>query len=219
MSVLLADSFISFETGQAEIKKHTKVVDEFLSTGFMKVMDVMVRENEYSYTDSLFMNSQTDGSFYSFSNEKHFFRTDPDLDHNVMQIYVIMDYRKDLYEMNLYTFWDMIGVVGGIYEVMKVMSGMLISIFAGRMMSVDLLNSYNNKSGNDHDGHKIGDKSDPEQNRPNMENNDNEERQYTYCDTFLDCFSRKRSNKKQIQDRHKAKHGNINCLRNEIQHF
>ena len=63
--------------------------------------------------------------------------------------------------MNLYTLWDMIGVIGGIYEVMKVLSGMLVNIFTEKMMSIDLLNSYYQKAGNNH--------SDNSENKSNVE--------------------------------------------------
>ena len=63
--------------------------------------------------------------------------------------------------MNLYTLWDMIGVIGGIYEVMKVLSGMLVNIFTEKMMSIDLLNSYYQKGGNNH--------SDNSENKSNVE--------------------------------------------------
>ena len=70
--------------------------------------------------------------------------------------------------MNLYTLWDMIGVIGGIYEVMKVLSGMLVNIFTEKMMSIDLLNSYYQKGGSNHSDNSEN-KSNEEHDRHNMQ--------------------------------------------------
>ena len=60
-----------------------------------------------------------------------------------MEIYIYMDYRTDRYEMNLYTFWDMIGIVGGVYEVLKITWSIFMLIYTEKLMLVDLVNSFN----------------------------------------------------------------------------
>ena len=42
--VLLGDSYINFDSGKAEIIENTKVVDEFLISGFTKSLDILVRK-------------------------------------------------------------------------------------------------------------------------------------------------------------------------------
>ena len=49
------------------------------------------------------------------------------------------------FNLPLYTFWDMIGIVGGFYEVIKVTLSFVMNIYTSRLLSVDLLNSYNEK--------------------------------------------------------------------------
>ena len=140
--VLLGDSYISFETGKAEIIDNTKVVDEYFTTMFTKNLDILVRKNDFSYTDSLILNSESEGTFYSFSEERRLLSNNLHDTSPLIRIYIYMDYRTDRYEMSLYTLWDMIGVVGGVYEVLQITCSIFMGIYTQKLMSVDLVNSY-----------------------------------------------------------------------------
>ena len=88
----------------------------------------LLENNQYSYSNSLIMGTTTSSKFYSFSDERRYFgnvQTD-----EVLDIYFYMDYRQDSYEMSIYSFWDMIGIIGGVYEVTKVMLGLFFNFYS-----------------------------------------------------------------------------------------
>ena len=86
------------------------------------------------------MDTTTGSKFYSFSDEKRYFSNA--IDDQILYLYFYMDYRQDSYEMSIYTFWDMIGIIGGVYEVTKVVLGLFMNIYSSKLMKIDLLNSY-----------------------------------------------------------------------------
>ena len=86
------------------------------------------------------MDTTTGSKFYSFSDEKRYFSNA--IEDRILYLYFYMDYRQDTYEMSIYTFWDMIGIIGGVYEVTKVVLGLFINIYSSKLMKIDLINSY-----------------------------------------------------------------------------
>ena len=86
------------------------------------------------------MDTTTGSKFYSFSDEKRYFSNA--IEDRILYLYFYMDYRQDSYEMSIYTFWDMIGIIGGVYEVTKVVLGLFMNIYSSKLMKIDLLNSY-----------------------------------------------------------------------------
>ena len=86
------------------------------------------------------MDTTTDSKFYSFSDEKRYFENI--LDNEIINIFFHMDYRQDSYEMTIYTFWDMIGIIGGVYEATKVILGIFMNFYSSKLMKIDLINSY-----------------------------------------------------------------------------
>ena len=102
----------------------------------------LFENNDFSYTDSVFFNSRTDGIFYSFSEEKRLISSNNN-ERPLIRVFFYMDNKTDSYEMSLYTFWDMIGIVGGVYEVLKIICSIFMLIYTEKLMLVDLVNSYN----------------------------------------------------------------------------
>ena len=142
--VILGDSYITFGDGIAQVKNSTKVVDEYCSSDAIKIMDIFVRKNEYSYSNSLILDTKAKKKFYSFSEEKRYFENNRN--GKIMEIKILLDYRQDSYDMTVYTFWDMIGLIGGVYEFVKVMLGIFINFYASRLMKIDLINAYKSSS-------------------------------------------------------------------------
>ena len=134
------------------------------------------------------MGTTTSSKFYSFSDERRYFgnvQTD-----EVLDIYFYMDYRQDSYEMSIYSFWDMIGIIGGVYEVTKVMLGLFFNFYSSKLMKIDLINSYNQYTKHED---KPKEENDPEsrrlhrsqrkkriKNRSELSSNFNDSKNYTY---------------------------------------
>ena len=78
-----------------------------------------MRKNKYFLNDDLITyRKEKTGSFYSVERER--MDLEEMVDDTVMTIQIVQDPFVDLYERNVFTFLEMTGQLGGLFEVLQV---------------------------------------------------------------------------------------------------
>ena len=101
-----------------------------------------VKMNEASTNDNLIFGSQGPTTQYSFYSIE---RTDSYLDNFVYEdqsyfiIYILLDNKVNQYYRASYSFWDVLGYVGGIYGFLKGCGHLVFGFFAKRAFYSDLV--------------------------------------------------------------------------------
>lgn len=100
----------------------------------------MLNKNFVKLQDDLFQISDpVEKIFYSVE------RTQTDLsdyynDGTLLEVNFVIDTTFDYYERVVYSFLDMTGQVGGLYEVVKVVVGMIVTFFANKLFMFSIIN-------------------------------------------------------------------------------
>ena len=94
-------------------------------------LQYQVRLNKASMSDSLLFGSQGDYNqleFYSIERKQNFYAS-IDFDNSFLRVYISLDPEIDLYSRTVYSFLDMLGFVGGIFELFKLAGHVISCIF------------------------------------------------------------------------------------------
>ena len=102
-------------------------------------------KNEYSKSDNPFWFEQEQGFFYSFDR----FQLDTySLAQN--QTHLSLLYSKisiseeiEIYERSVFTFFDLVGQIGGIYELLEVSAAFFVGYYNSNMLNFKLVNKLN----------------------------------------------------------------------------
>ena len=131
---------MTFGDGKAIVKNSTKLIEKYCSNKIIKIrMFLSERINIHSLTHWYWILVKAKSLTLLVMKEV------------ILRIYerkkywrsvFLLDYRKDSYEMTIYSFWDIIGTIGGVYEFTKVILGIFYNIYASKLMKIDLINEY-----------------------------------------------------------------------------
>ena len=91
--------------------------------------------------DNIFIGSQGPSSeliFYSI-DRKSLFYSNIDFDNQYLQIFLNLDPQVDLYQRTVYSFLDMLGFIGGIYELFRIFGHLLIGYFIHKIYYSSIL--------------------------------------------------------------------------------
>ena len=110
--------------------------------------DIGVKKNDYVLKDSLSQFTEEKGSFYSFKvgSSKYYTNNREGELFTYLQYAHIrfrIDIEQETYERTVYSFWDFIGQIGGIYEIFDVLSTVIVSMYTNKMFLVSVLNAKN----------------------------------------------------------------------------
>ena len=100
-----------------------------------------VRLNKADISDSLWLGGQGSNNqieFYSIDRTQNFYAPF-DFDKSYIQIYIVLDQQIEQYKRTVYSFLDMFGFVGGIYELFKIVGEIFSSFFVGRIFYSSIL--------------------------------------------------------------------------------
>ena len=109
-----------------------------------------VKVNHASLSDSLFFGSQGENNqidFYSMDYWRSFLST-VGLFNSYLTIVISLDQQINQYQRTVYSFLDMFGFVGGIYELMKIIGNFIIQFFIVREFYSTLLKKLFNRKEN-----------------------------------------------------------------------
>jgi hypothetical protein len=111
-----------------------------LMPGFRKKTDIYYKKNEASLTDSLVqVIGSSDHEFFQIQNS----REQTEIEGSDLQfasVYLRFDSEFDQYDRRVYSFGDLLGQVGGIYESMLIIGMLFVGIFSERLFISSILN-------------------------------------------------------------------------------
>ena len=93
-----------------------------------------VRLNQAVINDDIFLGSQGISSEVSFYNieRKRISYSNIDFNNAYLQVYINLDPQVDQYQRTVYSFLDMLGFIGGIFELLKTFGYLLVCYFIKR---------------------------------------------------------------------------------------
>ena len=107
-------------------------------TSFHKRVTLFLRKNEYSLHDDLVQyRDHQEGSFYSIGSKE--VDIEELTDDTVMTIQIVQDSVVDQYQRSVFTFMEMIGQLGGLYEVLTLLASFLISGIVQKFFTMSIL--------------------------------------------------------------------------------
>ena len=137
--VVLQNSYVDFEDYENVIK--TYVDDRFsyrVSPGFLKEAQIYVRNNHVSLSDNIVQIGEGEQrQFYSVESSSDDFVPLNSLIY--FSAYIRMESREDTYERVVFSFFDLTGLVGGVFEILEVTGGIFVSFFAHKLFMFSML--------------------------------------------------------------------------------
>ena len=138
-AVVIANSYVDFDDYENTIK--TYIDDRFVyrvNPGFYRESHLNLRSNHVKLADDFLQIGDTqDQQFYSvetFANDFIFSNLGP-----YVSVFLNMEEREDTYERTVFSFFDLTGLVGGVFEILELAGGLFVSIFAHRLFMFSML--------------------------------------------------------------------------------
>ncbi|CAI2383865.1 unnamed protein product [Moneuplotes crassus] len=108
--------------------------------GFRKKNDIYIRKNEATLHDQLVQLFNTEErNFYQIQDSRDQIELEGD-DGQFASIYIRFDPYRDQYDRRVFSFGDLMGQVGGIYEVLLLTGMLVVGIFSERLLISSILN-------------------------------------------------------------------------------
>ena len=130
VSLIIKNNYFDFNDLESPINQYFQRENFPTLNEFYSLVQLNSKRNDYVLKDSMTQFTQDEGTFYSFQD----FKSQLHKGHGIIYFTLELDIdsEHETYERSVYSFWEFIGLIGGIYEIMDV----LVSIFIG---------SYNNR--------------------------------------------------------------------------
>ena len=113
----------------------------FLSVKGAYILDMYVRKNEYTLYDSIFgFTGDKSDVFYSIEKSKIVPLDSNEI--NLAQIRFHVDHQIDQYERTVQTVFEVIGTIGGNYEILRIIFGLFLGMYTGKMFNQNVVNNY-----------------------------------------------------------------------------
>ena len=110
-----------------------------LNTDYFYTMNMFIRKNEYTLNDNIFgLQDTKSGVFYSMADA----RTLPVASNGAdfAHIYFNLDSQIDEYERTVQTIFEVIGTIGGNYEILRISIGLFLGTYTSKMLSHQVCN-------------------------------------------------------------------------------
>ena len=140
VSILIFNSYIDFDDYENPIKSY---IDDRYSYQIIpdlrKVVRTEIRYNKVELMDSLIdIGFHENKEFYSVE------RSEPDLTsinnyNEYLDFGLTIDSKEDSYERKVYSFLDLTGQIGGLYEIINIIVGMLVTFIASRLFILSII--------------------------------------------------------------------------------
>ena len=141
LEMLIIKPYFDYSDIENPIKYH---IDDshylFLHFNAAYLMEMYVRKNEYTLYDSIFSSNYESGVFYSIEKSKIL----PLYNNHVIlaQINFVVDNQIDQYERTVQTVFEVIGIIGGNYEILRIIFGVFIGMYTSTIFNQTVVNNY-----------------------------------------------------------------------------
>ena len=105
-----------------------------LDLGYLNIMEMFIRKNEYILYDDIFgLQAAKSGVFYSIFHSN----VSPTASNSIefAHVYFHLDSQIDQYERTVQTIFEVIGTIGGNYEILRISIGLILSTYTNKMLS------------------------------------------------------------------------------------
>ncbi|CAI2361969.1 unnamed protein product [Moneuplotes crassus] len=142
-SLIFGAKYFDFDDYKEPIKKFYDNRLNFLTVPtFKKFFQVLLRKNKVSLSDSILpLGGGQEESFYSIGDYQSDFSfvdsSDPSL---LMQFEIRQDTVVDSYERRVYTFLDFSGQLGGFFEILVILGGIIVNHFSSKLYNYSMFN-------------------------------------------------------------------------------
>ena len=136
--LLVKNNYFDFNNFESPVNKFYQREDIFLRSDTFQFIELNAKKNDYELKDSLTQFTQQEGTFYSFQDNKktmyqaNFVR--------YMSLRFGIDSEHETYERTVYSFWEFIGLIGGIYEIVDVFFALFVSTYNNKMFLLEVIN-------------------------------------------------------------------------------
>ena len=136
----IINSYVDFDDYDSIIKSY--IDERFLyrvNPGFHRESYLNVRNNHVKLADGfLQIGSTQDLQFYNVdTSENDFIFSNSN---SYVSVYLNMEAREDTYERTVFSFFDLTGLVGGVFEILELAGGLFVSFFAHKLFMFSMLN-------------------------------------------------------------------------------
>ena len=112
-----------------------------LDSDYFYTLSLKVRQNLYTLYDSIFgFSNEQSGTFYSYEYSKS--QTLSSFYNILARIDIQLDAQIDRYERTVQTIFEAIGTIGGIYEILRIVTGAIVGIFINKIYQQHTANDF-----------------------------------------------------------------------------
>ena len=138
--IIAQNSYVDFGDYENVIK--TYIDERFLirvSPGIQKESVLYMRNNHVTLYDSIIQIGQgEERQFYSIENSESDFSSSESFTY--VSFLLRMEAREDTYERTVFSFFDLTGLVGGVFEILEVVGSILVTFFTHKLFMFSMLN-------------------------------------------------------------------------------
>ena len=110
-----------------------------LNSDYFYVMNMFIRKNEYTLNDNIFgLQEDKSGVFYSLVDSQTLPVASNGAD--FAHIYFNLDSQIDQYERTVQTIFEVIGTIGGNYEILRILIGLFLATYTNKILSHEVNN-------------------------------------------------------------------------------
>jgi hypothetical protein len=107
---------------------------------FLLVQKMYVRKSEYEMSDSIFdFGDQKKGKFYSVESADFDLR--PVYNGVLVDVNIVIDPTEDFYNRKVYNIFDYTGQIGGLYEILSIIGGIIVTFFSDKILMLSLMSN------------------------------------------------------------------------------
>ena len=142
LNLALVSSYFDFDDYENPIHYYLQDMNVFILVSSLGLKSqYLVRQNQATMNDNIFLGSQGPSSeliFYSIDRKSSSY-SNIDFDNAYLQIFLNLDPQVDLYQRTVYSFLDMLGFIGGIYELFRIFGHLWIGYFINKIYYSSIL--------------------------------------------------------------------------------
>ena len=138
-SMGIVNRFFDFDDYDDPVKTYATDQNVYKTIpGFHKIINLYLRRSEYSINDALIQcNDPSEGGYYSIENDKVDIQAASN--DTIMTLNIVQDTHIDQYSRTVYTFLDMTGQLGGLYEVFSILTSFLIGGIVNKCFNISVI--------------------------------------------------------------------------------
>ena len=147
VEVILNDQYFDYENIEQPIQSRQLYRSFNLFDNYTNTMYTSIKSNTYVLNDNIYSITESEpNEFYSWNidySQLEFDNGGGLADSYYLSVLIEVNSEIDNYERTLYSFWDMTGTLGGIYEVMEILFGFLLGWYNSKLLHLKQVKYYN----------------------------------------------------------------------------